>query len=82
MTAARTILELLSAGGRMGGLALVKTSDGRLKRGVIYVRLGELEDAGYVRSFAESETDPRIGIPRRAYEITSAGRAALLRDDL
>lgn len=75
-TTRRVILELLTAhDGWSLGLDLVKASDGRLQRGTIYVFLSELEDAHCV--LARPVDDGR-----REYQITSAGRAALLRDDV
>lgn len=62
------------------GLELVR--DGAGDRGTIYVQLQELEEAGFVRSREEKLLDERLGARRRIYEITSRGRAALLRDDL
>lgn len=81
MTAARRILELLSTGERLRGLELVKRSNNELWRSTVYVRLNQLEEAGFVRSFYEGEPDPEWPKPR-FYEITSRGRAALVRDDL
>jgi len=80
MTPARECLELLAAndGAWLFGLDMVKRSRG-LKRGTVYVHLGELEDAGYVRS---KPGDIAHGLERRVYQLTSSGRAALLRDDL
>jgi DNA-binding PadR family transcriptional regulator len=43
------IIELLEAGGRFG-LELIDASDGRLKRGTIYVTLSRMESKGFVVS--------------------------------
>lgn len=73
----RVCLELLNVATEpVGGLSLVRESGARLARGTIYVLLTSLEDDGYVRSFQPASGE------RRFYEITSAGRAALLRSDL
>lgn len=83
---ARKVLELLSHADWMFGLEMVKQSNGLLKRATVYVHLLRLENAGLVRS---RYVDERTGGPldldaprRREYQITSRGRAALLRDDL
>jgi len=60
----------------MYGLALVKASEGRLKRGTIYVTLGRLEEKGYVRSRAKPDGD-HPGIPRPIYKITALGERVL-----
>lgn len=79
MTTARVILELLGSGERLRGLEIVKRSAGRVGRNGVYVHLNRLEEAGFVRSFyLANGPEPRP----RVYEITSVGRAALLRDDL
>jgi DNA-binding PadR family transcriptional regulator len=74
----RVILELLAAreGSWTLGLDMVRASDGRLSRGTIYVHLLQLEDAHHVLA-----RGPRFD-GRFEYQITSTGRAALLRDDL
>lgn len=65
------ILEILEANPRwMYGLDIVKASDGRVKRGTVYVHLQRLEDAGFVASKQEDETPVYIGIPRRLYRLT------------
>ena len=68
-----TILELLDEGGEWYGLDLVKRSNGRLQRGVVYVWLQRLEEQELVTSRVEDDTDPRIGAPRRLYRITPKG---------
>jgi DNA-binding PadR family transcriptional regulator len=74
------ILRLLldSGGQEMYGLELVKESDGRLKRGTVYVLLDRLE----VKRFVESrELAPREDksnpLPRRVYRVTGLGRKAM-----
>jgi DNA-binding PadR family transcriptional regulator len=58
------------------GLEFVKRSDGKLKRGSIYVLLSRLEDKGYVKvkSIAPAE---RGGMPRRQYRLDGAGQKVL-----
>ena len=71
------IISLLSGGNELFGLDLVQKSDGKLKRGTVYVFLRGLEDDGFVSSRVSSRTDPQTGIPRRLYYITRAGRRHL-----
>lgn len=77
-SASRVILELLATreGSWTLGLDMIRASAGRLYRGSIYVHLLQLEDAHYVLA-----RGPRFD-GRFEYQITSTGRAALLRDDL
>jgi PadR family transcriptional regulator PadR len=71
------VLRLLISGGESYGLALVKASDGALKRGTIYVTLGRMEEKGFVASRQEETTPEHIGIPRRIYKVTGLGERAL-----
>ena len=73
----RIILELLIAAHAMYGLELVAASNGRLKRGTVYVTLGRMEDKGYVRSQLESAAADAGGLPRRIYGATPLGRRVL-----
>ncbi len=58
------------------GLELVRLSNGKLKRGTIYVVLGRLEKRGLLKSkVARSTNHP--GIPRPVYTITDAGERML-----
>ena len=68
----RVILELLT-GDEHYGLQLVAASNGRLKRGTIYVTLGRMETKGYVTSRTEDAPDGAGGLPRRIYEATPYG---------
>ena len=61
----------------MFGLQLVETSNGRLKRGTVYVTLGLLEEKGYVESEQEERPSGAIGLPRRIYRPTGLGKRAL-----
>lgn len=67
------IMQLLIARGERYGLQLVKDSDGKLKRGTVYVTLGRMEDKGLVESREEESTPDYIGIPRRLYKVTGLG---------
>ena len=73
----RLILELLLGSGPTFGLSLVELSDGRLKRGTVYVTLGRLENKGFVASEQESAHPGAIGLPRRIYRITGLGERVL-----
>ena len=66
------ILDLLETGERFG-LELVEASEGRLKRGSIYVTLGRMETKGFVRSRQEARAPGAIGLPRRMYIATAYG---------
>ncbi len=69
----KVILELLAAKGRMYGLQLVSGSDGRLKRGTVYVTLGRMEQKGLVESEPEKLSDDSGLVPRRMYRATAFG---------
>lgn len=71
----RLILSLLSSGGPSYGLQLVAASDGRLKRGGIYVTLGTMEHKGLVSS--EPQDDGR-----RVYRLEGLGHRALAAMDI
>ena len=65
----------------MYGLQLVNNSNGKLKRGTVYVTLGRLEEKGFV----ESRTKPNgkhSGLPRPLYRITGLGQRALAAGEL
>jgi len=68
------ILYLLVKKGRdpMYGLEMVADSDGKLKRGTVYVLLGRLEDKGFVKT--QNEVAAGAANPRRLYRITAVGR--------
>ncbi|MFZ5896429.1 MAG: PadR family transcriptional regulator [Myxococcota bacterium] len=76
------ILRLLVERGESYGLALVKASNGKLKRGTVYVLLQRLEDKGLVLSRQEDSTPEYIGIPRRLYRATDVGGSVLRALDL
>lgn len=73
------ILSLLSSSSTAQyGLDLVRRSDGRLKRGTVYVALQRLEDDGCIASRREASADERIGISRRVYCTTEHGHRQLV----
>jgi DNA-binding PadR family transcriptional regulator len=70
------ILEAL--GGReMFALQLVEESQGRLKRGTVYVTLGRMQEKGYVLSRTADRHPGAIGLPRRLYRATAFGLRVL-----
>lgn len=80
------ILDLLESGERYG-LELIEASEGRLKRGTIYVTLSRMEAKGFVESRQEERSPGAIGLPRRLYKPTPYGLKVrdayrLLRDAL
>jgi PadR family transcriptional regulator, regulatory protein PadR len=70
------ILDLLAGASDLYGLELVEASEGRLKRGTVYVTLSRMEDKGYVTSSQEAKAQGAIGLPRRVYRLTALGRRA------
>jgi PadR family transcriptional regulator, regulatory protein PadR len=72
----RLILELLDGDERYG-LELVNGSDGRLKRGTIYVTLGRMEEKGFVTSHPEVDPPAHGGLRRRLYKRTPLGRRVM-----
>ncbi len=70
------VLDLLRAGGEMYGLQMVKSADGALKRGTIYVTLNRMVEKGYLTSRAE-EDPSQAGLPRRKYQISGLGTRIL-----
>lgn len=71
------ILDLLASQGECFGLQLVKQSDGRLKRGTVYVTLQRMESKELIESRLEVLTEARPGLPRRLYRPTRRGLAFL-----
>jgi len=71
------ILDLLSQRGECYGLELVQTSDGKLKRGTVYVTLKRMQEKGWVESRLEPSDEPRAGLPRRLFRPTASGLALL-----
>ena len=67
----RLILELLISDGELFGLQMVELSEGRLKRGTVYVTLGRMQEKGYLESRQEALEPGAIGrLPRRLYRPT------------
>jgi DNA-binding PadR family transcriptional regulator len=66
------ILEALR-GQEMFGLQLVQASQGKLKRGTVYVTLGRMQEKGFVESRLEERQAGAIGLPRRLYRATAFG---------
>jgi PadR family transcriptional regulator, regulatory protein PadR len=73
----RQIIELLVAHDELFGLQMVELSEGRLKRGTVYVTLGRMEEKGYIRSRLEDAPPEAGGLPRRIYQTTPLGRQVL-----
>ncbi len=71
------ILQLLIARGEAYGLEMVKASEGRLKRGTIYVTLNRMEEKGYVESRKAPVQAGQQGPPRRLYKATGHGARVL-----
>jgi PadR family transcriptional regulator, regulatory protein PadR len=72
----RLILELLGSN-ESYGLELVSGSEGRLKRGTIYVTLGRMEQKGFVVSHLEEHAPAHGGLRRRLYTRTALGRRVM-----
>ena len=66
----RLIIELLAHQGELFGLQMVEHSEGRLKRGTVYVTLGRMQEKGYLESRQEAMPEGAIGLPRRLYRPT------------
>jgi predicted transcriptional regulator len=63
--------------GELFGLEMVNASNGKLKRGTIYVTLQRMEEKGLIESRREARPEGQIGIPRRLYKITGHGERVL-----
>jgi len=68
--AERMIVELLVDHQELFGLQMVELSNGRLKRGTVYVTLGRMQEKGYLESRQEPLPPGAIGLPRRLYRPT------------
>lgn len=64
---------MLVANGPSYGLQLVGASEGRLKRGTVYVTLGRMEEKGYVESEADPDAADHLVLPRRIYRPSAFG---------
>lgn len=73
----RQIIELLAAHDELFGLQMVELSDGRLKRGTVYVTLGRMQEKGFIESRQEAQPAGAIGLPRRLYRPTGLALRAL-----
>ena len=73
------ILSMLVGGESKYGLELIKESNGKLKRGGIYVILSRMEDYGLVESELRDAIRGKQGPARRVYKITANGGRALER---
>lgn len=71
------VLELLVRHDELYGLQLVSASNGRLKRGTVYVTLGRMEDKGYITFRVEDAPADIGGLPRRMYRASALGRRLL-----
>lgn len=69
------VLKLLGEGDAYG-LELVKRSEGKLKRGSVYVLLQRLDAKGFVRSSRKPRSSDAEGSQRRIYSLTGAGARA------
>ena len=66
------ILQLLTSKGEMSGTDLINNSNGKLKRGLVYVALGKMADKGYVAS-RSIPTNDGSGMPKRLFRATEQG---------
>lgn len=77
-TSERLIIELLGGQPRgMLGLEMIKASNGKLKRGTIYIWLARLEEQGIVESQYE---DPAAVIARHRYRLSRRGKLIEVED--
>ncbi|MCH9649183.1 MAG: PadR family transcriptional regulator [Deltaproteobacteria bacterium] len=77
----RVVLELLREHSELYGLDLVKKSDGKLKRGTVYVTLGRMADKGFVDSRQVAAPPTAGGLPRRLFKMTGLGERMLAAAD-
>jgi DNA-binding PadR family transcriptional regulator len=70
------ILGLLQRSAGLYGMELLHKSNGKLKRGTIYVTLGRLEERGLVTSELP-KTEKHSGLPRPVYSVSEAGKRML-----
>ena len=76
-TTERLIIELLDEHEELFGLRMVELSEGRLKRGTVYVTLGRMQEKGYLESRQEALPPGAIGLPRRLYRPTGLAMRVL-----
>lgn len=60
----------------MYGLQLVNASEGKLRRGTVYITLGILEERGFLASAVKRDSSHRA-LPRRIFTITALGESVL-----
>jgi PadR family transcriptional regulator, regulatory protein PadR len=72
-TEALIIQLLLNSSEEMYGLQMIEKSNGKLKRGTIYITLQRMEGKRLIESKPQERTKPEIGIHRRVYKVTSYG---------
>ena len=73
----REIAELLAERGASTGWALVEASEGKLKRGTIYVTLSRMADKGLVTTETQDRPSGQSGPLRRYYSLTPLTLALL-----
>jgi PadR family transcriptional regulator, regulatory protein PadR len=75
------LLAIARAGGQAGGAQIHDDIERASKRGAsmpaIYVTLGRLEKKGFVRTADVVPQEDGSGRPRRIFEVTRAGSAAM-----
>ena len=64
----KIILDILKKGENYG-IDIVEKSQGRLKRGLIYIILGDMEECGIIKSRKVNVKGPSHILPRRMYSI-------------
>ena len=68
---------MLTHGEQMYGLQLVVAPKRRLKRGTVYVRLGRMEEKGYITSHLEDLPSRLAVCPAGSNQPTALGRRVL-----
>ena len=59
--------------------AIEEAGSRRVTRGALYSTLDRLETKRFLQWRPEANPPPRVGVPRRQFELTAAGLAALRR---
>lgn len=57
----------------MSGFEIVQKSDGKIKRGRVYIHLQKLKELGLVSSREEEKKNNRRSVPRILFSITEGG---------
>lgn len=68
---------LSNSASEMYGWEMMEASDGKLKRGTIYVILDRMEDKGFIESRKEEKREGQRGLPRRMYKLTGHGQRSI-----